>query len=463
MMNTPPEDGRTRKALARFEVIAPLLEEALPRGAQKTLIQELASQFFVDQQNRFNRYGGRTIERYLSDYRKYGLDGLKPKIRQERGKLKAFQEEALEQAVGMRLKYPSLSAESIIDALRASGVTGAEQMCVSTLNRHFRRLGKDRPALKKIPRKRYRILSVDGAHQLWICDVWDAPMLFDPELGKNRRLRLVAILDSHTRYIIQAEFYFNENRPCLEDTLLKGILRHGLPTIFYCDNAKVFRSVHLKRIGAELGFSVRHTRPRQPQGRGKLERWFRTIADKFEPLLRDQIEQGKIATLAEVNRFLVAWIETRYHNRRHGTIKMSPSKALEDSIKENLTFARFVEPQTVQEAFLWRETRQVSSLAAVKIFSNLYEVDESLIGKTVEVRYNPYDLKRILIYFEGEFRGEAKPYRMKNFAEKRVSQRQKESQKALDAVMESIITEHAENTKQSGLSFARALGVKPNA
>lgn len=172
-MNTLPVDGQSRKALARFEVIAPLLEQALPRGAQKALIQELTSKLFVDEQNQFIRYGERTIERYLSNYRKFGLDGLKSKVREEQRKLKAFREEALEQAIEMRLKHPRLSADSIIDALRASEVAGAEQMCVSTLNRHFRRLGKDRPALKRIPRKRYRILNVDGAHQLWICDVWD--------------------------------------------------------------------------------------------------------------------------------------------------------------------------------------------------------------------------------------------------------------------------------------------------
>lgn len=99
----------------------------------------------------------------------------------------------------------------------------------------------------------------------------------------------------------------------------------------------------------------------------------------------------------------------------------------------------------------------------MKIFSNLYEVDEALIGKTVEVRYNPYDLTRILVYFEGGFRGEATPYKMKNFTEKRVSQRQNDSETALDAVIESIITEHADNAKKTGLSFARAMGVKSNA
>ena len=61
-------------------------------------------------------------------------------------------------------------------------------MQVSTLNRHFRRLSMDRPALKRVVRKRYRLLSVEGAHVLWICDVWDGPFLWDERTGKKRRI-----------------------------------------------------------------------------------------------------------------------------------------------------------------------------------------------------------------------------------------------------------------------------------
>ena len=98
-----------------------------------------------------------------------------------------------------------------------------------------------------------------------------APIFYDEVKDKNRRLRLVAILDSFTRMIVHAEFYFNENRPCLEDTLLKSILKYGVFERFYVDNAKVFRSDHLKRIAAELGFAVQHTRVREPQGRGNVK------------------------------------------------------------------------------------------------------------------------------------------------------------------------------------------------
>lgn len=460
-MNLTSDDEREGVALQRFEIIAPLLKRPLPRGAQKVILEELAGKMHLDTRNSLIYLGKRTIERYLSNYLKFGLDGLKPKIRPEQGTLKAFPHKALDEAVKIRLARPELSADSIIDLLRSGQVPGVEQMCVSTLNRHLRRLGKDRPALKRVVRKRYRLLSVEGAHVLWICDVWDGPYLYDEARGRNRRLRLVAIIDSFTRVIVHAEFYFNENRPCLEDALMKAILKHNLFEIFYCDNAKVFRSQHLKRIAAELGFSVKHSLPGAPQGRGKIERWFRTVSEKCEPLLKEQINSGKLTTLQDVNDFFAAWLERRYHNRRHSTLKMSPREALERARANHLDMSRVVEAATVHEAFLWRENRGVSPLGAVKIYSNLYEVDEDLLGKTVELRFNPYDLRRILIYCEGIFRCEARPYQMKNFTDKRVAERQASSRNALEKAMQAIVQEHKdESRKRSGLSFARALEVK---
>jgi len=92
---------------------------------------------------------------------------------------------------------------------------------------------------------------------------------------------------------------------------------------------------------------------------------------------------------ADVNDFFAAWLVRRYHDRRHGTLKMSPRQALERAQANHLDMSRRIEAATVREAFLWREKRDVSSLGAVKIYGNLYEVDEDLLGKTVELRFNP--------------------------------------------------------------------------
>lgn len=460
-MKMPKDDRLLKVALQRYEIIAPLLGTSLPRGAQKIILGEIVAAEHHDLEGRPVAVGKRTIERYLANYRKSGLEGLKPKIRCESGSLTAFPREALDEVVKMREVRPELSADSIIEALRSAGVAGAQQMNISTVNRHLRRLSKDRPSLKRVIKKRFRLLAVAGAHELWICDVWDGPYLLDPASEKKRQLRLVATIDAFSRVIVHAQLYFNENRPCIEDTLMKAILKHQLPMIFYVDNARVFQSKHLKRIAAELGFSVKHTRPRTPQGRGRIERWFRTVAEKFEPLLKEQIESGKLISLAEVNDFFNAWLETRYHDRRHGTLKMSPRQALENAKKNYLDLSRPVSAQAVKGAFLWREDRLVSSVGAVKIYSNLYEVDESLVGKKVELRFNPYDLRRILVYYEGIFRGEANPYQMKNFAEPRVKAFQADTSSTLDHAMKAIIQEHKEElVKRSGLSFARAMEVK---
>ncbi len=67
---------------------------------------------------------------------------------------------------------------------------------------------------------------------------------------------------------------------------------------------------------------------------------------------------------------------------------MSPRDALDIAKGNHLDMSRHVDPLTVREAFLWRETREVTSLGAVKIYNNLYEVDEALLGKSVELRFS---------------------------------------------------------------------------
>ena len=46
---------------------------------------------------------------------------------------------------------------------------------------------------------------------------------------------LFAIIDDFSRAIVHGEFYWDEKLPRLEDALKKAILRHGVPSQFYCD------------------------------------------------------------------------------------------------------------------------------------------------------------------------------------------------------------------------------------
>ena len=61
----------------------------------------------------------------------------------------------------------------------------------------------------------------------------------------------------------------------------QALLRRGIPQRLYVDNGANYRSQHLALVCAKLGIALIHARPYQPQGKGKQERWFRTVRAQF--------------------------------------------------------------------------------------------------------------------------------------------------------------------------------------
>ena len=76
----------------------------------------------------------------------------------------------------------------------------------------------------------------------------------------------------------------------------------------------------LLRACAVLGISLVHSRPGRAEGRGKFERFSRTVRDQFlvEVAARD------VADLVEMNRLFAAWVETAYHRRVHSETNATP-------------------------------------------------------------------------------------------------------------------------------------------
>jgi transposase InsO family protein len=74
-----------------------------------------------------------------------------------------------------------------------------------------------------------------------------------------------------------------------------------------------------------------HSRPGQPQGRGKIERWFRTVRDQFLVEITPEVAAG-ITGLAEINRLLRAWVETVYHPTTHSKTGAPPLRRWREGI-----------------------------------------------------------------------------------------------------------------------------------
>jgi len=217
--------------------------------------------------------------------------------------------------------------------------------------------------------------------------------------GKSKKSYLIAIIDDHSRFIIHAEFYLAETKENFLNCLKEGILKRGLPTNLYIDNGSCFKALHLEQVAAQLGIGIKHSRPYTPQGRGKIERWFKYVQDNF--LAPNNILKSKEEKLDQLNSKLDEWVD-EYNNRVHGTTKESPYKRYQSGL-ECVRPA----PAHLLDYFRQIEFRRVKKDRTVRLMGKILEAPVGLIDRQVELRFHPEDLSHVEIYFQGKSYGMA--------------------------------------------------------
>lgn len=226
------------------------------------------------------------------------------------------------------------------------------------------------------------------------------PYLPDPALpavaDRQRQVFLFAFLDDHTRLVPHAQFYWNEQLPRLEDCFKRAILRYGLPLAVYVDRGKVYTSKQFDTICASLGVQRILGTPYYPEGRGKIERFFQFLQTDFLP----ELNRAEVTSLPQLNQSLLAWLEVVYHRKLHSEIGQAP---LERYRQDPAPATRPVDPATLRQAFLHRAQRQVTKTATLSFQGNRYRVPDYLRGQSVELRYDPFDLSRLELWFQDTF------------------------------------------------------------
>jgi putative transposase len=115
----------------------------------------------------------------------------------------------------------------------------------------------------------------------------------------------------------------------------------------------------------------------------------RTVRDQFLVEIDDGID------LAELNRLFSAWLEVVYHRRVHSETEQTPLARFHAAGAPPLPT-----PALLREAFLWSVERTVTKTATVSLHSNQYEVDAALVGRKVELVFDPFDLTRIEVRYQ---------------------------------------------------------------
>ena len=395
-MVSDDDQARTQMALFRYGLIADLLHREPGEKGLFGLLREKAERSYEIPGSRRTRVAAETIRDWLACYRRGGFDALLPQPRSDRGQARAIPQEVADLLCHLKEQTPELSVVAVIERAREAGVDGVLSLAPATVHRLLSRHGLMEKRPHQPTSKDRRRFAYEAAGELWMSDVMHGPTVA-VEGGRKRKSYLVALLDDATRVVPFAAFALAENTAAFLPVLQQAILRRGVPKRLYVDNGAAYRSHHLALVCAKLGITLIHARPYQPQGKGKQERWFRTLRMQLLPTL----SAADLGSLEALNRKLWAWIEGEYHHSPHqGLDGITPLDRWAMAAGDVRLLGADCD---LSDLFLFEEKRRVQKDRTVSLHGIVYEVDASLVGETVTLRFDPSRRGRpVGVYFNGK-------------------------------------------------------------
>lgn len=376
------EDAKRTIAVFRFGVISDLVGgRKLNRGEKELILKEKSS---LQWEIPFSTRSSISRSAILSWVRAYEkgkrLESLYPDERKDKGRSRVMDEEAVAALVALKKDRMGVSLPVLLKEARAKGILPARHMVsYATIYNGVSEADHVYPDRRKF--------ESELPNDMWQSDCLHGPrVLYE---GKMKKAYLFAFIDDMSRLVPHGEFYLNERIDSYIDALTKALQKRGLPRKLYVDNGPAFSTQVLRHAMASLGIALIHSKPYQPEGRGKIERFFKSARVQFLCAIPDGL------SLPELNKRLKEWID-EYHLREHGSTKEAPLSRY----AKHLHLIREA-PKDLTDHFRKRVTRKVDKDRTVSLEGRLYEAPVALIGKTVTLLYHESDPSRVELLFNG--------------------------------------------------------------
>jgi putative transposase len=384
---------RAREAgLFRYSLVQELAEAGITAAERGRRARALAGRVHDGPGGHPVRVSRGTLDRWRRVYESGGFDALVPSPRQCLPRTPA---EVLALAEALKRERPERTAAQVRRILQLSAGWAPSDR---TLQRLFERLELSAPPRGQEEARAFGRFECTRPNEMWTGDTLHGPVI------AGSKCYLFAFLDDHSRAVMGARWAYHDDVVRMAAAFRPALQRRGVPQSIYLDNGSPFVDAWLLRGCAVLGIKLIHSRPGKPEGRGKIERFFRTVRDQF---LVEVGDGSGIPDLAGMNRLFQAWVETGYHQAVHSETDEPP---LARWARATPAERAVPDPGRLREAFLWSERRRASKTALVSLHGNSYQVDAWLAGRYVELVFDPFDLGHVEVRAGGKPAGTAVPF-----------------------------------------------------
>lgn len=389
-------------ALFRLSVLGPLASrQHFVQGELQLLIQEQAAKYYDIPGSLPTRISGKTIEAWFYRWKKGGIEALAPKRRCDKG-VSRLPQEIQDFIVNAKQENPKRSLNTLMHLVQMKGFVHSAEVSRSSVYRLLTQHGLSRPEGSASQPIEFRSFQADNPGDIVYGDVMHGPLVWVND--KKQKSYLVSVFDDHSRLVLHSAFCPGETALDIEYVLKQALLKRGLPKRFILDNGAAYRAHSLQGICARCSIRIIYCRPYAPQGKGKLERWHRTLRDQFLTEL-----PRKTLALVEINSLLWAWIDQIYHVQSHsGLDGKTPLSVWQQGLKA----VQPLGPLALQldEIFYHRIARTVRKDGSVSYLGHRFEVPYELSGHKVLLVVDPHQQQVLFVESEaGERLGQVTP------------------------------------------------------
>ena len=364
----------------------------------KERIKNTAKMTFIDEEGNKLSFTWRTISTWYYRYKKNGITGVMKKQRKDKGKTRKITPEELLEAINQVLPMLRENRHTKYDVYRLcieKGIIRKDQLSQTSYYRFIREydLLNDESAEKN---RRRLAFAMEHANDLWQADTMFGPYI--DHNGKKVQTKLIAFIDDASRVICHAQFFLSENIEALVASLKAAFYKRGIPKQLYVDNGSIYCSQEITLVCARVGCILRHTPLRDGASKGKIERFFRGLRDRFLARKLD------LSSLSALNKQLSNWIEETYNTSVHSGIGMTPVSRFAMDMK----FINFLPPnESNDELFYAEETRKVKKDNTFSFKNSRYETPSDLRNKTIIIRFDRNKKGKIIVYYKEHRIGKA--------------------------------------------------------
>lgn len=141
-------------------------------------------------------------------------------------------------------------------------------------------------------------------------------------LGRKKAATyFLAFLDDASRLAPFAGFCQDQSFDSLKTVFKEALCRRGIAEKVYTDNGKIYRSGQLQFVCVSLGIALIHAKPYDAAAKGKIERFFLTVKERFYSVLAPE----SLTSLEALNRAFATWLEKDYNGRLHSATAATSS------------------------------------------------------------------------------------------------------------------------------------------